>query len=158
MKRKKIIQISLTLLVLGLIAAGSIVYYQFNQPHRNIQESKTDFSFSSSQIVKEYLANPEGANEKYLDEEGNSKILEISGIVAEISEDFNKQKVILLKSVSDNAGVSCTFTPEINVSANQIKIGETITVKGVIRSGASYDKDLEMYENVIMEKCSVVSK
>ncbi|WP_395049382.1 hypothetical protein [Flavobacterium sp.] len=158
MKRKKIIQISLTLLVLGLIAAASIVYYQFNQPHRNVQETKTDFSFSTSQIVKEYLANAAAANEKYLDEEGNSKILEISGNVAGISEDFNKQKVILLKSTIDKAGVSCTFTPETNASANQIKIGETIAIKGVIRSGASYDKDLGMYENVIMEKCSIVSK
>lgn len=158
MKRKKIIQISLALLIFGLIAAGSIVYYLFNQPHRNVQESKTDFSFSSSQIVKEYLVNPEAANEKYLDEEGNSKILEISGIVAEISEDFNKQKVVLLKSESDNAGVSCTFTPETNSSVNQVKIGDKIAVKGVIRSGASYDKDLGMYENVIMEKCNVVSK
>lgn len=158
MKRKKIIKILLTILVLTLIIAGSIVYYQFNQPHRNVQESETDFRFNSGQIVKEYLANSKAANEKYLDEEGNSKILEISGKVTEISEDFNKQKVVLLKSASDNAGVSCTFTPEINASVNQIKIGETIAVKGVIRSGASYNKDLGMYENVIMEKCSVVSK
>lgn len=158
MKRKKIITILLTILVLALIIAGSIVYYQFNQPHRNIQESKTDYSFSSSQIVKEYLANPSAANEKYLDDEGNSKILEIQGEVAEISEDFNKQKVVLLKSASDNAGVSCTFTSETNASITPIKIGETIVVKGVIRSGASYDKDLGMYENVIMEKCSIVSK
>lgn len=140
------------------MAAGSIVYYQFNQPHRNVQESKTDFSFSSSQIVKEYLANSTVANEKYLDEEGNSKILEISGKVEEISEDFNKQKVVLLKFPLDKAGVSCTFTPETKASVNQIKIGKTIAIKGVIRSGASYDKDLGMYENVIMEKCSIVSK
>jgi len=158
MKRKKIIQISLLFLVVGLIAAGAIVYYQFNQPHRNVQETKTDFSFSSSQIVEEYLANPKAANEKYLDEEGISKILEITGTVDKISEDFNKQKVILLKSASDKAGVSCTFTTETNASVNQIKTGETIAVKGVIRSGASYDEDLGMYENVILEKCSVVSK
>jgi len=158
MKKKKIIKILLIILFIGLVTAGSIVYYQFNQPHRNVQESKTDYSFSSSQIVKEYLANPKAANEKYLDEKGNSKILEIKGTVAEITEDFNNQKVILLKPSTDNAGVSCTFTPETNASINQIHIGETITVKGVIRSGASFDKDLEMYENVIMEKCSIVSK
>lgn len=158
MKRKKIIKILLITFVIGILATGSVVYYLFNQPHRNVQESKTDFSFSSSQIVSEYLANPIAANEKYLDEEGNSKILEISGIVSEISEDFNKQKVVLLKSASDNAGVSCTFTPETNAFVNRIKIGETIVVKGVIRSGASFDEDLEMYENVILEKCSIVFK
>lgn len=158
MKRNKIIKTVLLFLLVGIVLAGGIVYYLFNQPHRNVQETKTDYSFSSSQIVKEYLSNATAANEKYLDEEGVSKILEITGTVAKISEDFNKQKVILLKSESDSAGVSCTFTPENVASINSIKIGESIAVKGVIRSGASYDKDLEMYENVILEKCSVVSK
>lgn len=158
MKRKKIIKILLITFVIGILATGSVVYYLFHLPHRNVPASKADYSYNSVQIVSEYLANPIAANEKYLDEEGNSQILEISGIVAEITEDFNKQKVVLLKSASDKAGVSCTFTPETNASVSQIKIGKTITVKGVIRSGASYDKDLGMYENVIMEKCSIVSK
>ena len=30
--------------------------------------------------------------------------------------------------------------------------GHEITIKGVIRSGAYYDEDLEMYVNVIIEK------
>lgn len=158
MKRKKVIKTALAFLIIGLLAAAGIGYYQFNLPHRNVQESKTDFSFSSTQIVEEYLANPKAANEKYLDEEGVSKILEISGAVAEISEDFNNQKVVLLKYESDSAGVSCTFSPQSNAFVNSIEIGEILSVKGVIRSGASYDKDLGMYENVILEKCNVVSK
>ncbi len=32
-----------------------------------------------------------------------------------------------------------------------------IKVKGVIRSGANYDADLEMYEHVIMEKCDLIT-
>lgn len=158
MKRNKIIKITLIFLAAGIVAVGGIVYYQFNQAHRNIQEAQTDFSFTATQIVNEYLANSTAANEKYLDEEGVSKILEITGTVAKISEDFNKQKVVLLKSDADKAGVSCTFTPETMDAVNSIKIGETVAVKGVIRSGASYDKDLEMYENVILEKCNLVSK
>jgi hypothetical protein len=37
-------------------------------------------------------------------------------------------------------------------------VGQAITVKGVIRSGASYDEDLEMYENVILEKSDIVKE
>jgi hypothetical protein len=37
-----------------------------------------------------------------------------------------------------------------------LALGEEITVKGVIRSGAEYDEDLEMYEDVIMAKCDLV--
>ena len=92
-----------------------------------------------------------------LTEDGNSKVLEVSGTVAKISEDFNKQKVILLKTDTDKAGVSCTFTSETNSKTSTIQVGDRITIKGVIRSGASYDEDLEMYENVILEKSDIVT-
>lgn len=157
MNRKKIFKYSALVIGIAILIVGAVVYYMFNQPQRDIQATKTDFGLTSSQIVSEYLADATKANEKYLDEEGNSKILEINGVVATISEDFNQQKVVLLKSTSDSAGVSCTFTTETNAAVNQIKPGETIVVKGVIRSGASYDKDLGMYENVTMDKCKIIS-
>ena len=126
-------------------------------PHRNVQDTAADAAINVEQIVNEYLQNSELANAKYLDAEGESKILEVTGVVSEISEDFNGQQVVLLKSEMLEAGVSCTFTPETNESVSTIKIGDKIVVKGVIRSGASYDEDLEMYEHVIMEKCSIAS-
>jgi len=157
MKRKKIIKIALLVIGLLVVIGGSIVYYMFNMPHRDVQASGTDFTLSSTQIVGEYLSNPEKANEKYLDKEGESKIIEISGIINKISEDFNGNKVVLLKSQSDSAGVSCTFSRETNANASNLKIGDEIIIKGVIRSGASFDPDLDMYEDVIMEKCDLVT-
>ena len=90
-----------------------------------------------------------------MDEEGESKILEITGTVFSIGEDFNGDIEILLKSADAKAGVSCAFTTETNAKAKNIKIGDSITVKGVIQSGASFDEDLEMYENVIVDKCDI---
>ena len=158
MKLKKIIKISAILLVIGIITAGGIIYYMFNMPHRNVQASKTDYVLNTGQLIAEYLSDPAAANEKYLEESGESKILEISGQVATITEDFNDQKVVILKSPDNKAGVSCTFTYETNASLNGIQQGQHIVIKGVIRAGASYDKDLQMYEDVIMEKCDVVSR
>jgi hypothetical protein len=82
--------------------------------------------------------------------------LEISGEVSKISEDFNGQKVVLLKNPQDMAGVSATFTPETNENIKGVFVGQNITVKGVIRAGASYDEDLELYENVILEKSDLI--
>lgn len=157
MTRRKIIKISLSILAAIILVGGFIGYKIYNQPHRNVQATKTDFAFSASAIVNEYLLDAEKANEKYLDEEGNSKVLEVEGEVSSITEDFSKQKVVLLKSKSDSAGVSCTFTQETNADVSQIKVGDNVVVKGVIRSGASYDIDLGMYENVIMEKCKILN-
>lgn len=145
-------------LAVGVLIAIGIALYMFFKPARDVQATKTDFSYSASAIVNEYLTDANAANEKYLDEEGNSKVLEITGTVADISEDFNNQKVLLLKNAEDKAGVNATFTKETNAHTNTIKIGDKVTIKGVIRSGASYDEDLEMYENVILDKCDIVSK
>lgn len=155
-EKKKILKIVAILLLAGLLMGGGTVLYMFNMPHRNVQSTSTDFNLTASQLVAEYLENSASANEKYLSDDGDSKILEIKGTVSKINEDFNGQKVVLLQENSDKAGVSCTFTHETNNSVSNIKIGETITIKGVIRSGASFDPDLEMYENVVVEKSDLV--
>ena len=156
MNRKKIFRIIAIIAIAGIIIVGGIGLYMFNMPHRNVQKSKTDYFLSSSQIVSEFLANKDEANEKYLAADGDSKILEITGMVKKISDDYNGQKVVLLKGDNDKAGVSATFTAETNKSTAKLKSGQTVTIKGVIRSGAAYDEDLELYENVILEKSDIV--
>jgi hypothetical protein len=158
MKKRKVFRIVAIIGIAGLLVGGGIGLYMFNKPHRDVQSAQADYVLSSSQIVTEYLADYQAANQKYLAADGNSKILEISGEVNEISENFNGQKVVLLNGVKDRAGVSAIFTEETNDNLNGIKIGRTITVKGVIRSGASYDEDLEMYEHVILEKSDIVKE
>lgn len=156
MKRKKRIRVIAIIGVAGLIIGGGIGLYMFNMPQRDVQSTKTDYSLSSSQIVAEYLSDNEAANKKYLAADGDSKILEITGEVSKISENFKGQKVVLLKNGQDKAGVSATFLTETKNNLIGITAGQIITVKGVIRSGASYDEDLELYENVLLEKSDVV--
>lgn len=157
MTKKRILKISLLVVSVVVIIGGSVAYYMFNMPHRDIQATKTDYTLKSSEIVNEYLSNADLANEKYLDSEGESKIIEVTGNVFDVSEDFNSNKVVILKSEGDKAGVSCTFSIETNSNASKLKKGDKVTIKGVIRSGASFDNDLDMYEDVIMEKCDLVS-
>lgn len=144
--------------IIGFIVGGGIAFYLFNLPHRNVQSTTADYTFTQAQIVEKYLNNRDAANEKYLATDGESKILKISGIVSKISDDYNGNKVVLLKNAGDKAGVSAAFTSETNANLVGTEIGQNITVKGVIRSGASYDDDLEMFENVILEKSDIVKK
>lgn len=155
---KKTIKIGLYVLAAGILIGGGFALYLFNLPHRNIQSTKTDLEITAVSLVAEYLENPEVANTKYLDVEGESKILEVSGEVASISEDYNHNLVVLLKSPNQKAGVSCTFLSTVGPIQNSLSHGQVIKVKGVIRSGASYDADLGFYEHVILDKCDLVSK
>lgn len=155
--KKKIIKWGLILVIGGLIVGGGIVYYLFNMPHRDIQGTTADYEVTATQLVNEYLENAQTANNKYLQAEGDSKILAVSGTVASIDEDMNQQKVILLKTPESKAGVSCTFMANTNVNAEKLKVSDQVKIKGVIRSGAGYDEDLELYEDVILEKCDVIN-
>jgi hypothetical protein len=158
MKKKKWLKRLIIVFIGGLVVAGGTIYYLFNMPHRDVTSSQTDYKVKARDLVSEYLENSQKADVKYLDEEGDSKIFEVSGIVLDISEDFNKQKVLLLEGIKNKAGVSCTFTNGTNIQTAKIKIGDYVKIKGVIRSGATYDADLEMYENVIIEKSSITNK
>lgn len=150
-KKKIILGISAIIVVVVVVALS-----MFFKPARDVQATKTDFVLTASELVNEYLKDAAKADEKYLDENGNSKVLEILGTISSISTDFNKQKVILLKESSDKAGVNASFTEETNSSLEGLSIGDKVTIKGVIRSGASYDEDLEMYENIILDKCDII--
>jgi len=156
MTRRKIIKTTLiTIGVLLVIGIGTGLYL-FNMPHRDVQNTKSDYLLSANEIVQEYLNDKDAANKKYLDAEGESKVLEITGTVAKIDTDFNGQKVVLLQSNESKAGVSCTFPLDF-IEETPIVIGQTLTIKGVIRSGAEYNEDLDMYENVLLDKCSLIN-
>lgn len=157
MKKKKLLKIAAIVVIAGVLIGGGVGLYLFNMPHRDVQSASVDYSLKSSEIVAEYFADRDAANNKYLAADGDSKILKITGTIAKISDDFNGNKVVLLKENGEEAGVSATFTPETNQHAEGLSRGQTITVKGVIRSGAAYDEDLELYENVILEKSDIVN-
>ncbi len=75
MKRKKILRIAATLVIVSLLIGGGAGLYMFNMPQRDVQSAKADYTLTDSQIVEEYLAGREAANSKYLSDDGNSKIL-----------------------------------------------------------------------------------
>lgn len=158
MKKRKLIKLLALIALAGLIIGGGTILYMFNMPHRDVNSTKADYFITASQLVKEYLEDNDAANEKYLVEDGESKVLEISGIVVKISEDYSGQSVILLKNNEDKAGVNCTFIIENKSQVNEIEIGQNVKIKGVIRSGASYDEDLELYENVVLDKSSLIEE
>ncbi|MFO7923047.1 MAG: hypothetical protein R6U58_05080 [Bacteroidales bacterium] len=156
MKRKKSLRILAMLFIAGILVGGGIGLYMFFMPQRDIQKLTADYNITATDLVAEFLDDISNANNKYLAADGESKILEVTGRVAKISENFNGEKVVLLKDEDDNAGVSCTFMHETNERVNGIETGDIVSIKGVIRSGAYYDEDLDMYVNVTVEKSDFV--
>jgi len=131
--------------------------YMWLMPHRNVQATAVDFNLTSSELVQEYLNNSQKANSKYLQEEGDSKILAITGKINSTSEDMEGNTTILLKNEGDNLGVLCYFMKGTNINTQTLKVGDIVTVKGVIRAGAEYDEDLDLYEDAILQECNILN-
>lgn len=156
MTRTKLIRLIIIIVLAGIIVGGGGLLYVFKTPHRNIEKTEADYKITASSLVQEYLSDNQGANNKYLSADGNSKILEVSGEIFKTSRNMDGQLNFLLRSENDLAGVSCTFTKDSDGPELSLKVGDKVIIKGVIRSGAAFDKDLDMYENVIIEKCLVI--
>lgn len=151
--KSKIIKISIAIVLIGI---GYSAYVWF-MPHRNVQAVTAFETIEATDLVNAFIMNKEKANATYLDsEEGESKVLIITGKVSKISKDQLGQQVVLLKNEKDKMGVSCSFTLETSNQVTGIKIGDTVSIKGVIRSGAEYDSDLDLVENVIIEKSALI--
>ncbi len=146
------------LLAVAIIAllGGGYAFYLFNMPHRDVLATKADAAIDAQALVDEFLKDGAAANAKYLDAEGESKVLAVSGTVSSKETDLKGQAVVLLKTEGADAGVRCSFTAETNAQADGLKIGDIATIKGVIRVGASFDADLDLYEHAVLEKCSLV--
>ncbi len=145
--------------IIGVLAVvGTVAFaYLWFMPHRDVQATKTFAIVNASTLVNEFLSDKEKANAKYLDsDEGESKVLIITGKIAKIYKDQLGQQVVLLKNDIDKMGVSCTFTVKTNQQVSYLKIGDAVKIKGVIRSGAEYDDDLDLLENVIVEKSAII--
>ena len=134
-----------------------MLYIMF-KPHRDTQSTAADFKLSATELVNESLKDADATNDKYLSEDGDSKIMAITGTISSIGTDFANNQVILLKNENADAGVKCTFMKETNKNAEKLKAGDIVTIKGVYRVAASYDEDFEEYEDVIVEECDIITE
>lgn len=155
--RNKNFKTLLFFLGLGIITVIILSTDMFGIAFKHVQTKKTDYSFSASEIVNDYLTDSKKSDGKYFEEGGYPKVLKIIGTVAELYENAKGQKIVLLKGKKDKAGVIATFGNESNSAAEDLVVSDEITVKGVIRTGAYFDTDLEIYEDVILDKSEIVS-
>lgn len=146
-----------SIFTLVLIFSGALAFFYYNAPHRDVQDAVADYKLTAKELVVEYLENSAQANQKYLSQDGDSKILEIKGVVSKNVTDLENNKVVLLESNIRGVGVRCTLMSDSEQNMANISVGEEITVKGVILVGASYDADLEMFEDAVLNKCYLIN-
>lgn len=155
MKKSKLIKRLAALIGIGVIAAVSVAAYFWFMPHRDVQSLEPDVSLTTKELVERYLKDASEANAFFLKEDGDSKILAISGTIQEISVNQAGTTVVRLMETGSPAGVRCTLTPEASAQSSALKTGQTVTLKGVIQAGPEYDDLIGIHIDAVMNDCAL---
>jgi hypothetical protein len=134
---KKII---LTIGILGILTAGSVVLYVYFKPHRDVATEK-GVALTAQQLFDAFKANEADANAKYLD-----KAIELSGEVADITTNQDGNTVANFKTNDPLFVINCTF----KTKPDELKPGQTITFKGIC-TGYIPDANVVINEGVLIK-------
>lgn len=120
---KKIFVITIILL---LFSCGALFYIQYNKAHRNTAKEEPAFEINATSLFKEFEANENVANEKYLD-----KLLLVSGTVGAIVKSEDGVVSVTLQSDDPLFGVSFELLQEEITKLSAIKKGQEARLKGI---------------------------
>lgn len=113
--------------------------YEFYRAPVDFRGVKPDYTVTASEIQKQFENDEKTASEKYI-----NKIVEVSGIVASVSETGSNQSNIALKTDNDMSSVICSVKTDPTAG---IKEGNKITIRG---SCSGYLMD------VLLNNCVIV--
>lgn len=119
--KKKLLIATLITLVLGFVAVWFFVFYAPTHFKRDVADEK-GIRITAAALVKAYQDNESNANALYLD-----KPIEIKGEISDTKVDQAGNTTVSLKSEDAFASVFCT----LKKAAPGLKIGQTITIKGI---------------------------
>lgn len=126
------------LAALLICSALILFYYKWNKPHQDIAVT-TGIKIDATDLFREFSETEKTATAKY-----NGKVLEINGIVSDISTNQEGKKIVQLQTDDPLFGINCTMEKNI-----KLKQGETVTLKGIC-SGFTTD--------VIIIRCYPINK
>jgi hypothetical protein len=134
----------LIILAAGIVIGGLVFLYVFRKSDNSGVTGKPDYTMPADSLVAYFDKNEDTANKLYYE-----KIIQVKGIVAEITKDSASYNIVLRDS-SASEGVSCATGTDQNEKAKSITIGKKVEIKGIC-----FGKNLI---DVSLNKCSIVEK
>lgn len=141
----KYLKIFLVLALVGLVVGGSVVYYVFNMPHRDVEGEAPAFTMVASDFYNDYNSDEDAGNTKYL-----NQVIQVTGPIADISQNGIELTIILN---DDMEGVSCALDSAAVVNNKEmlssLEIGDQVTLKGKCDG-------FDMIMGIVLTKCFVI--
>jgi hypothetical protein len=118
---KKKAKLALLIACVCITAAGTVVWFIWNKPHRSVENEK-GLKVTAEQLVIDYELSDSIANSKYLD-----RAIAVTGKVAVTAVNQDGQNTVTLQSASLLSSVYCTLKKGQPVPA----AGNTVLIKGI---------------------------
>lgn len=125
------------------VIAGVTGYMIWNKPHLNVKDA-TAIKITAVDLYKIFTTDSANANSKYV-----NTVVVVSGEVKQISLNQQNQQIILLKTQAPDASVNCTMEG----NTNNIKAGDTISVKGIC--SGYINGDMGLAGDVFLIRCYI---
>ena len=134
---KRILQFGLIALLIG----GSIGYYMWNKPHESI--GKPNFTITATDIVAEFDKDEAEAMKKYVGQDGNTIVVQVSGKISDVKKDTSGITIALDTGDPIN-GVSCVLDRFTKHPHTDFKVGDEVKLKGLVTGKLS---------DVVIDRC-----
>ena len=142
-KRKKII----LFLVSGMVAIGAaFAFYLYNKGPLDVKNTK-GIQINANDLYQTYFKDSLLAVKKY-----SNKIVETTGVVAQVTLNQQNQRVLLLITKETGAFINCTMEDSTAV----IKEDENVKIKGICTGIDMGDVAMEILGDVYLSRCYLV--
>lgn len=121
-------------------------------PHRDVRTAPVFEEFDVDDFTSEFITDYQHATEKYLSDDGDSKIVTMTGTIAEIDTNLNDEIVIELSGEKTEAAARFTLAYDQMDKAKNLKPGDQTKLTGVVSCGAYFDPDFNRYIDAVLEQ------
>ena len=130
--------------VIGILSIGAAaVLYQYNKGPLNIK-NESGVPVEAAILYHAFLKDSLQAGHTY-----SIKIVESTGLVAQVSKNQQNQTVILLMTNETGAFINCTMEGETDL----VKEDEKVIIKGICSGIGLGDSDLGITGDVYLSRC-----
>ena len=126
MKKKKIRNIALIIVAIGVIGSGGVGYYLYQKPVKDVAGIAPEYNLSAGALAKAFDSDENEATRKY-----GGEVIEVSGKISEITDNDSTLTFILSSGKDQPSGVRCTFSSAQDLDQlRKYRVGEQVNLKG----------------------------
>ena len=138
--------------ILGILLIATVIGYKlYNKKHFSVENATPVAEITAAELHKSFSTDSTVSNTKFIGDEVNQKVIQVTGEVSEIKKDQQGSTILLLKTATSGAYINCT----LEKAPESIDIGKTITIKGMC-TGYNYDAEMDIPGDVIVTRCLII--